>query len=72
MEFVKDNIRHNIKKLRKDYGISQTDFAHKFGLAGKSSICDIEKGRALPTLKMIYEVSIAFHISIDSIIKERL
>ncbi|OGC46481.1 hypothetical protein A2V49_04015 [candidate division WWE3 bacterium RBG_19FT_COMBO_34_6] len=55
-----ENIGKKIKKLRDSHNLSQDRFGKKIGLSGKT-ISAYETGRAVPPLKIINKISVAYN-----------
>ncbi|MBL3708422.1 helix-turn-helix domain-containing protein [Enterococcus faecium] len=59
-------ITNNLRKARKEQGISQERLALRSGIS-KQTIALIEKGDRLPSLKTAYAISSALRVSIYDI-----
>ena len=57
----------NIRTLRKQRKLSQSDIAEKIGVS-RQQIANYEKGEATIPLVSVYKLSVIFNISIDSLI----
>lgn len=57
----------NLKKLRKQNGLTQDDFAIKLGLT-RASIGSYEEGRAVPKLEVITQIADLFNITVDKLL----
>ena len=57
----------NVKKLRKEAGLSQEAFAEAAGLA-RSYMSDVETGRRNPTLKVVERIAAALNVSADTLL----
>lgn len=60
-----ESIRNTILLRRRQLGITQTELARRAGL-GKSTLCDIEKGRLIPSVKSLQKIAHALGIPIAS------
>jgi transcriptional regulator with XRE-family HTH domain len=60
-------IHERIKKIRTNNKLSQKEFAEKIGI-GQSSISELEKGNAKPSVETLESISKNFKISIDYIV----
>ncbi|WP_308557577.1 DUF3955 domain-containing protein [uncultured Lactobacillus sp.] len=56
-----------IKQLRKENQLSQTQFAEKLHIT-RQAVSNWENNRNLPDLEMLIEISQVFHISLDQLI----
>ena len=59
----------NLKKLRKDKGITQQELANKLGIK-RSLIGSYEEGRAEPKLETMQNLALFYGLSIDDIINK--
>lgn len=59
----------NIKERREQLGISQGELAKKCGIA-QSTLCDIEKGRLVPSIETTIKIANALNIEIDTTVKD--
>lgn len=66
-----DYLSQNIKYLRKNKNLTQTDFANKIGV-NRSVIGAYEEGRSVPKISSIQLMSHLFDISIDDLINNDL
>lgn len=57
----------NLKKLRKERGISQQELADVLGVS-QQSVCKYENGQAEPDLDMIVNIADYFYTSVDYLI----
>ncbi|KMK76747.1 helix-turn-helix domain-containing protein [Alkalihalobacillus pseudalcaliphilus] len=62
------DLGEEIKKLRKQFSLSQKDLAE--GICTQAAISSIELGRTFPSIDILYAISIKLHFSIDQLIKE--
>lgn len=69
MEDFKKVIGNNIAKLRKNYGLTQLDFAEKLNYSDKS-VSKWERGEALPDILVLKQISKYFNISLDALTSE--
>jgi transcriptional regulator with XRE-family HTH domain len=58
----------NVKKLRKEAGLSQEAFADRAGLA-RSYMSDVETGRRNPTLKVVERIAGALEVPADALLR---
>jgi len=58
-------IGEKILMLRRQLNITQTQLARKAGLAN-STICDIEKGRLVPSIKTLEKIAKALNVPLAS------
>ena len=58
----------NLKRIRKEKGISQGDIVRKLGMP-KSFISNIENGKTNPTLATIAKLAKALNVNIEELIK---
>lgn len=63
-EIVKDTFSKNIKNLRKEQGLSQTELADKIFI-NKSMVSAYEKGTRMPSLGALIQLSNVLNVSID-------
>jgi len=56
-----------IKELRKEKNISQKELSEKIGI-DNSQLSKIEKGKMMPTLHQLMEISSIFNVSLDWLI----
>lgn len=57
----------NIKRLRKDKKLTQSQLATKLGIA-RSTISLYETGRRFPSIPILRKISVFFEISLDQLI----
>ena len=65
---ILEQLGMRIKYLRKRKGWSQEDLALEANV-NKNYICDLEKGRRNPTLKILERIALAFRINISELTK---
>ncbi|MDE6474722.1 MAG: helix-turn-helix domain-containing protein [Clostridia bacterium] len=65
---MKEKFASNIKKLRKEFNVSQPQLAKEIGY-GKSVISSWEIGNQIPSAKAIIILSRYFQVSVDYILK---
>ncbi len=71
-EKILDNFFNNVKRLRKERGLSRRALAKRAGIS-HYTIINIELKRAgIPSLVTIFKVARAFNLTIDEIISEDL
>ena len=61
----------NIKKLRKDAGLSVSDIQDIFGFTTPQAIYKWQNGVAIPTIDNLAVLSVVFGVSIDDIVVVR-
>lgn len=61
---MKNTFAANVKNLRKEIGITQTELAEKI-FVNKSMISAYEKGKRMPSLDVLIQLSSIFNVSID-------
>jgi transcriptional regulator with XRE-family HTH domain len=61
----------NLKYLRKQKGLNQTDFAHKIGI-NRPKVGSYEEGRAEPSLETLQNISHFFKVKIDDLLEKDL
>ena len=61
---MKNTFAANVKNLRKEIGITQTELAEKI-FVNKSMISAYEKGKRMPSLDVLIQLSAIFNVSID-------
>lgn len=69
MEDLKNVIGSNIAKLRKNYGLTQIQFAEKINYSDKS-ISKWERGESLPDIVVLKQIAMFFSISLDALTSE--
>lgn len=57
-----DSMNRRIRELRKQTGLSQKNFGERFGRTD-AYVCQMEKGRTVPTADVLKEMAEAFHVS---------
>lgn len=57
----------NLKKLREEKGISQSELAKNLGVV-RSTICFYEKGQHAPTPEMLIKLADYFNVTVDYLI----
>lgn len=60
---------NNIKRIRKEAGLSQEDFAEKFCVT-RQTVSNWENSKSYPDLETIIRISDSFEISLDALLKE--
>lgn len=61
---MKNTFAANVKNLRKEIGLTQTELAEKI-FVNKSMISAYEKGKRMPSLDVLIQLSSIFNVSID-------
>ena len=59
-------MNNRIKELRAKNNLSQMELAQKVGV-GRETISFLEKGKYTPSLKLAYDLSEVFHLSIEEV-----
>lgn len=59
----------NLKKVREQKGLSQTELANIFGVV-RSTICQYEKGVRQPDITMLKRYSDFFNVSVDYLLSD--
>ena len=67
MEEIQKSLGLKVQALRKTQNMTQEDLADITGVSWRT-ISNLERGLALPTLKLIYDLSQHFNISIDELL----
>lgn len=68
LEVVREmEFKENIKKLRKEYGLSQEELSKRLGIA-RSSVANYENGQNFPNMDILVKLSEIFNCSIDYIL----
>ena len=66
---MKAEFSENLKALRKEKGLTQTELAKRLGV-NKSIICSYENQERLPSLNMLVKLSHIFNVSMEYLIGE--
>lgn len=66
-EEIREILSNNIKTLRKEFGLSQEDFAYKCGLH-RTYIGAIERGERNVTLSSLETIAFALEIDVPSLL----
>ena len=61
---MKNTFAANVKNLRKEIGLTQTELSEKI-FVNKSMISAYEKGKRMPSLDVLIQLSSIFNVSID-------
>ena len=61
---MKSTFATNVKNLRREIGFTQTELAEKI-FVNKSMISAYEKGKRMPSLDVLIQLSSIFNVSID-------
>lgn len=69
-EYLK-KLAHNIKKVRKEKGITQVELAYSCGFE-KQNMQRIEAGKTSPTLKTLLKISDALEVDIKDLLISNL
>lgn len=69
MEDLKKIVGNNIALLRKNYKLTQIEFAEKLNYSDKS-VSKWERGESLPDIYVLKQISEFFSVSVDSLLKE--
>ncbi|HHT9121035.1 MAG TPA: helix-turn-helix domain-containing protein [Candidatus Hypogeohydataceae bacterium YC41] len=67
MDPLASKIGNNIKKLRTKNGLSAQEFCKKVGITRVQSLYEYEKGLRIPKAKTLYNISVQFGLSMDSL-----
>lgn len=60
----------NVKTLRKQSGMSQTEVAQKLGIP-QTTFSDLERGKYEPTISVAKRIAELFRVKLDWLIAER-
>ena len=71
MEEIQKSLGLKVQALRKTKKMTQEDLAEITGVSWRT-ISNLERGLALPTLKLIYDLSQYFNISMDELLNNRI
>ena len=71
MEEIQKSLGLKVQALRKTKNMTQEDLAEITGVSWRT-ISNLERGLALPTLKLIYDLSQHFNVSIDELLGSRI
>ena len=63
----KTNLPYNLKKIRMEKMLSQTELSKKIGF-NSSEISQFETGRRVPSFQRLIDISIVLDCSIDSLV----
>ncbi|MBR4801032.1 MAG: helix-turn-helix transcriptional regulator [Clostridia bacterium] len=64
---MENNFKENLKQLRKEGGLSQTQLANALNLTVKT-ISHWETGYTEPSIKQILELAEFFHVSLEDLL----
>jgi len=64
---VRDRLASNLRRLRREKGLSQEDFADEAGLH-RTYISDIERGRRCPSIVIVDKLAQALSVSIGTLL----
>jgi transcriptional regulator with XRE-family HTH domain len=62
------SIGQNIKRLRTEKGMTQTELGNELGL-GKSYICQLERDSKTPTLALGNQIAEVFNVPINELLE---
>ncbi len=65
------HLKHNIRYLRKNNGLSQEELADRVGKA-KNNISSYENGRSTPPLETLLKMCDTFEVSLDELVNKNL
>lgn len=65
---VKDNIRINLTRLRKENGLTQTDVGMIVDKK-KTTVASWEQGKSLPDAETLYRLSVYYHKTLNYMYK---
>lgn len=63
------NITNNIRKFRKDHGLSQAELAEKLNVC-QSMISQIENGERNPSVTLLFEMANVLGVSVDKLMQK--
>lgn len=69
MNNLKKNLANNLIKLRKAYGMKQTDLALKLNYSDKA-ISKWERAESMPDVEVLYQISKIFNVTIDMLLSD--
>lgn len=64
---IKNDIGDNLRKLRKNAGLSQKQMAKALGISA-ATLCAYETGKTVPSMSVVVRASGIFHVSTDTIL----
>lgn len=64
---IKNDIGDNLRKLRKNAGLSQKQMAKALGISA-ATLCAYETGKTVPSMSVVVRASEIFHVSTDTIL----
>lgn len=67
IRMMRNEIGDNLRKLRKDAGLSQKQMAKALGISA-ATLCAYETGKTVPGMTVIIKASAIFHVSTDTIL----
>jgi transcriptional regulator with XRE-family HTH domain len=62
----------NLRALRLQRGLSQTDLAHQLGLARRGYISNLETGRKAPSLALVVQLADLFGVTTDDLLRDTI
>lgn len=65
---MKTIFAENLKRIRKERNISQSDLAI---ISGCANIAHFETGKRIPSLKNLFNISKALHVTLDELVGEQ-
>ena len=71
MEEIQKSLGLKIQALRKAQNMTQEDLAEKVGVSWRT-ISNLETGRTVPKLELIYDLSQYFNIGMDELLNNRI
>lgn len=67
IHMIKNDIGDNLRKLRKNAGLSQKQMAKALGISA-ATLCAYETGKTVPSMSVVVRASEIFHVSTDTIL----
>ena len=67
IRMIKNDIGDNLRKLRKNAGLSQKQMAKALGISA-ATLCAYETGKTVPSMSVVVRASAIFHVSTDTIL----
>jgi len=63
------NLSNNLKKLRKNRGLSQEGVARRIEGLSRSKLSSYETGGIEPNLCTLYKISVFYRVTLDELVK---
>lgn len=67
IRMIKNEIGDNLRRLRKDAGLSQKQMAKALGISA-ATLCSYETGKTVPSMTVVIKAATIFHVSTDVIL----